>query len=494
MAAPEPASADARDTADLRAAFDLADYTADRITELLGPTAQAALARNETVPARRVCRADRSVTATLVRLFLLQEALPVDVVAKALPLDAADRLGLVAREVDLVRAVADVRPHDDDFYVVCDLGSGMDGRIRPVAVDHVLGIGGASMSLAELTVRHEVGSALDLGTGCGVQAFHLSRHADTVVATDVLPRALRFAALGAALSGVDVDLRAGRLFEPVAQERFDLIVSNPPFAIGAGREGTLVYRDSGLAGDELCRSLVQAVPGHLNPGGWCQLLANWVHRRGEDWRERVGSWLPPDVDAWVLQREVLDPAAYVSFWLHDSGEVAASDYPTRYDRWLDGLERSGVEAVGFGWLILRRTDSAAVVTRIEEWPHPVEHPLGPVVSGAFERLDWLRAHAAPGELLAARLCLVDGVIQEQRGAPGAEDPAEVMLSQNFGLRRRRRVDTAAAALAGACDGQLPVGVLIRAVAEVLEESVEALQDQWLPLIRDLVAEGFLTPF
>jgi hypothetical protein len=314
-----------------------------------------------------------------------------------------------------------------------------------------------------------------------------------VVGTDVLPRALRFAEVGAALSGVDLDLRAGQLFDPVARERFDLIVSNPPFAIGADADGTRVYRDSGSAGDEFCRALVRAAPDHLEPGGWCQLLANWVYRRGEDWRDRVGGWLPTDVDAWVLQREVLDPAAYVSLWLRDSGEVAAPDYPTRYDKWLEGLERSGVEAIGFGWLTLRRTDSAAAVTRIEEWPYPVEHPLGPVVAGAFARIDWLRAHADPVALSAARLCLVDGVVQEQRGAPGAEDPTEVILSQNFGLRRRRRVDTATAALVGACDGELPIGVLVRAVAEVLGESAEALGDRLLPVIRDLVAEGFLTP-
>jgi methylase of polypeptide subunit release factors len=483
---------DQADVAELRTAFDRADWTADRIAEILGDVAAAALARNETVPARRACLADGSTAATLTRLFVLQDTIPISEAARALPLEAAGRFSLIIDERNVVRALLAVRPHDEGLYVVSDLACGLDARIRPVAGDHVLGIGGASMSLADLTVRQRIGSALDLGTGCGVQAFHLTRHADRVVATDVLPRALRFAALGAALSGVRLDLREGSLFEPVAGERFDLVVSNPPFAIGAVADGARTYRDSGLVGDEVCRRLVAAVPEHLNPGGWCQLLANWVHRRGEDWRDRVGGWLPKGVDAWALQREVLDPAAYVSLWLHDSGEVAGLDYPQRYDRWLDGLERAGVEAIGFGWLTLRRTEAAPVV-RIEEWPHPVEHPLGPTVADAFERIDWLRAHEDPRALLTAQLQLAGDVVQEQRGLPGAEDPTELTLRQNYGMRRVRRVDTATAALVGACDGKLPVGVLVDAVAEVLEEPVGQVREQVLPLLRELVAEGFLSP-
>ena len=54
----------------------------------------------------------------------------------------------------------------------------------------VLGVGGASTTLAGITVRTPVGSALDLGTGSGIQALHASRHATRVTATDLNPRAL----------------------------------------------------------------------------------------------------------------------------------------------------------------------------------------------------------------------------------------------------------------------------------------------------------------
>jgi methylase of polypeptide subunit release factors len=473
------------DLAVVRAAFGAADYTADGVADLLGPVAGAALARNETVPARRACRGSDHPAAGLVRLFLLQDR----VRASDLPplLDAATRLGLVVRDGEEVRAALDVRPHDEDCWVVSDLGSGLDGRVRPVPADHVLGVGGASVSLAELTVRHPVRVALDVGTGCGVQALHLARHAEAVVATDVLPRALQLAGYSAALSGAELDLREGDMLAPVAGECFDLIVSNPPFAIGAGSART--YRDGGLPADDLCRRFVGDVPALLAPGGYCQLLANWVHRRGQDWRERVAQWLPAGCDALVVQREVLDPAAYVSLWLHDSGEVAAPDYLDRYARWLDELAAQDAEGIGFGWITLRRVDAAGS-HRVLDRPQPMDSPLGPHVAEHFARTAWLRAQQ--GDLRGSVLRVARDVTQESIGEPGAEDPARLLLRRAGGLRPVRAVDTATAALVGACDGTLPVGVLLNAVADLLETEPATLAAQVLPTLTELVSEGFLS--
>lgn len=124
--------------------------------------------------------------------------------------------------------------------------SDLDSALRDGAVrrDHVLGIGGASVSLARAVVRNPVERALDLGTGCGIQALHLDAHCADIVATDTNERALTLAAATARLNGMSWDLRCGSLFEPVDGERFDLIVSNPPFVVGAGARD-YIYRDSG---------------------------------------------------------------------------------------------------------------------------------------------------------------------------------------------------------------------------------------------------------
>jgi methylase of polypeptide subunit release factors len=429
---------------------------------------------------------------TLVRLFLLQLTVPDDAAAAALPVDAHE-LGLVASGDDGTRALVDVRPyaeHDDaapTWWVVSDLGTGLDGVDRRLPDDHVLGVGGASTMLAQLTPREPVGTTVDIGTGCGVQALHAGRHSERVIATDVSPRAVRFAALTTALSGVEVELRQGSLLEPVAHEQADLILSNPPFVVSPA--GTHTYRDGGLPLDGLCARLVRDAPQRLTPHGNLVLLANWVHVAGTDWRDRVGGWLPAaGVDALVVQREVLDPAEYVAMWLRDSGEARDVE---AYDAWLRAFEDASVEGVGLGFVRVRRTDSATR-SALLDWPHPVEQPLAPHLSGWLDRRAWL-AEADDDHLLAAVLRVAPDVVQEQVGRPGADDPEHVVLRSLGGFRRAARVDTATAALVGACEGTLPVGALLAAVASVLGEDPSRLRERLLPGIRDLVEQGVLEP-
>jgi methylase of polypeptide subunit release factors len=368
---------------------------------------------------------------------------------------------------------------------------GLDGGDRRVAADHVLNVSSASSTLAQLTVREPFGSALDLGTGCGVQALHLSTQCDRVVGTDVNRRALAMARVNATLNDVELDLREGSLLDPVVGERFDLVVSNPPFVVSPGTQGLFVYRDSGLAGDEVGRRLVGGVHEHLRPGGWCQLLLNWVHRRGEPWEERVAGWVSgTGCDAWAVQREVTDPARYVEMWLADAGLHRARDYGRRYDAWLSWFDEQQVEGVGFGWVVLRRADRAVPEVRVEDWPYEVEQPLGPEVAACARRTDWLRGGAA---VLDGRLRTADDVVQETHGSPGVEDPERIVLRRRRGMRRARQVDTVEAALVGACDGDLTAGQILAAVATLLDRDAGSIRREYAERVRELVADGFLEP-
>jgi methylase of polypeptide subunit release factors len=375
---------------------------------------------------------------------------------------------------------------------VSDLGTGLDGLTAPLPAEHVLGLGGASATLAQCTVRPRVDRTLDVGTGSGVQALHASRHSREVVATDVSKRAVRLAGLTADLSGVRLDLRQGDLLEPVDGETFDLVVSNPPFVVGAPPGETRhTYRDSGLHLDGVSARLAAGAPALLRPGGTFQMLANWVHRSGEPWEQRVAGWLPAGgVDAIVVQREVLDPAEYVATWLRDAGEAGSPAYVERYDAWLDALERAGVDGVGFGLVAARRTDEPRRLTTLD-WPHPVEQPLGPHLESWFARQRWLAA-ADDDVLLAAPLRVADDVLQEQVGRPGAEDPEHLVLRQQVGLRRAFAADTTTAAVVGACDGTLPLGTLVAAVDQLLG-GAPADRADLLREVRDLVAAGVLRP-
>ncbi|WP_439331702.1 DUF7059 domain-containing protein [Nocardioides silvaticus] len=493
-----------------------ADFTYDAVAGLLGAEAHAALSRNETTPALGRTT-DGSPLATLVRLFLLQQPVPAVDAERALP-GLVGRLaaeGMVAESAGEVAALLDCRPYgtDDpsagsgtgDLWVVSDLTPALDGRPQQVTGDHVLGISPASTSLAQLTLREDVGSALDLGTGCGVQALHLAGHADRVVATDINPRALDLARFNAELNEVGdrVDVRDGSFFEPVAGERFDLIATNPPFVISpatGSRSDRLVYRDSGMPGDQVVEHVVRTAPQHLADGGWCQVLANWAIVGDRPWDERLAGWLPDDCDALVVQREVIDPSAYVELWLKDSGHHPAvgagtiADYVARYDAWLSWLKDQGVTGIGFGWINLHRTGatgsagstSSARHRELVDWPYDVEQPIAPAIA------EWAQARAAvvdPSSTLVVR----PDVRQETVGPVGAEDPATILLRQQRGFRRARQVDTVVAAVVGACDGELPVGAILDAVAQLLGLDPAETSQRYLPEVVSLVGEAFLLP-
>ncbi|MFI7387476.1 methyltransferase [Streptomyces sp. NPDC049813] len=482
----------------LRDALLVAEFTADGLLDLLGAPAYAALARSETVPALRATRGDTPLE-TLVRLFLLQQPVPRERAAGVLPLDACLEGGWLRGAGDDVAATVDVRPYGgpdgEDWFIVSDLGCAVGGAGGIGSDDEgvVLGVGGASTTLAGLTVRTPVDSALDLGTGSGIQALHAARHATRVTATDLNPRALHITALTLALSGVPAaDLREGSLYEPVGEATYDLIVSNPPFVISPGAR--LTYRDGGMAGDDLCRSLVQGAGEHLNEGGYAQFLANWQHVEGEEWTERLRSWVPRGCDAWIVQREVQDITQYAELWLRDAGDHRTDPqrYAARYDAWLDEFEARKVTAVGFGWITLRKGAAEEPSIVVEEWPHPVEQPLGETVRAHFERVDWLRTHD-DAALLEASFTLAGEVVQEQVGLPGAEDPEHVVLRQGRGMRRATKVDTIGAGFAGVCDGSLSAGRILDAIAQLVGEEQVLLRDRTPAQIRTLIEQGFITP-
>lgn len=479
---------------ELRAALREAPFTPQAVHELLGTPAHRALMRNETTPAIRAT-ADGSPLSTLIRLFSLQR--PVDAAAaeRALP-ELVDRLclaGVLERTVSEVRARVDVRPYgdeDNDWWVVCDLTPGLDGADRTVPSDHVLGISEASMTLAQLTNREPVERALDLGAGCGVQSLHLSTHASQVVSTDVNARALAMARATARLNDVELDIRDGSLFEPVADEQFDLIVTNPPFVISPGTGERLVYRDSGLPGDELVRRLVTEAPNHLRPGGWLQVLGNWVHRGGRSWDDRVAEWLADSgCDAWVLQREVVDLPTYVELWLADAGLHGTPQYRERYDTWLSWFADEGIEAVGFGWMCLRRTDRDSPMIRMEDWHAEIEQPVAPQVRAWADAIDII--DVADRELMSLRPRQND-LVQEDLSTPGAAEPERIVVRQQHGLRRARQVDTVEAGLIGACDGELSIGQIIDALAQLLDCDARELRTSYAESVRSLFEDGYLT--
>ena len=512
----------------LRADLSESGWGVEAVTTLLGEAADAALRREIRLPALRSVRAalaagtGSSPVAVLTALFMLGESVLATVLDAALPRTGAAGaavIGLVGEpdEAGYVRARVDLRPHEavDDageirWWVASDLGELVTGRA--LAPDHVLGIGGAGLTLAGLTPRTRVRNALDLGCGCGIQTLYLLRHAEHVVATDVSERALSFTAFNAALAGVCVtgdpdagsgggggrlELLRGSLLEPVAGRRFDLIASNPPFVLTppAVREAGLPLMEYRDAGGPVLPELVAGLREHLEPGAAAVMLGNWEHRDADSWREAVATWIPEGLDGWVIEREVQDPVEYATMWLRDGGltpERDAEGFDAALGAWIDDFEVRGVQGVGFGYLIVHRPLRSRDPWRLlEEVTTSGQGVLGHHVAEVLEVRERLAGldDAAVADL---RPVLAPDVTEERHFIPGAAEPTVILLRQGGGLGRTIRASTVVAALAGVADGELSVGQIASAVVALTGEDAIGLRAEMVEATRHLIAVGFLT--
>ena len=512
----------------LRADLSESGWGVEAVTTLLGEAADAALRREIRLPALRSVRAalaagtDSSPVAVLTALFMLGEPVLATALDAALPRTGAAGaavIGLVGEpdEAGYVRARVDLRPHEavDDageirWWVASDLGELVTGRA--LAPDHVLGIGGAGLTLAGLTPRTRVRNALDLGCGCGIQTLYLLRHAEHVVATDISERALAFTAFNAALAGVCVmggpdagsgggggrlELLQGSLLEPVAGRRFDLIASNPPFVLTppAVREAGLPLMEYRDAGGPVLPVLVAGLREHLEPGAAAVMLGNWEHRGADSWREAVATWIPEGLDGWVIEREVQDPVEYATMWLRDGGltpERDAEGFDAALGAWIDDFEVRGVQGVGFGYLIVHRPLRPRDPWRLlEEVTTSGQGVLGHHVAEVLEVRERL-AGLDDDAVADLRPVLAPDVTEERHFIPGAAEPTVILLRQGGGLGRTIRASTVVAALAGVADGELSVGQIASAVVALTGEDAIGLRAEMVEATRHLITVGFLT--
>ncbi|MFY9714946.1 MAG: methyltransferase [Microbacterium sp.] len=483
----------------LAADLDAADFRSEPLRRLWGEEADDALGRGMREPILRAISGDEGVLATLGRLFVLGMPQPSPHVEAALPrlgVEGLTALGLARVDAETVIPWALLRPQSfvdadgvGEWWIASDLDEIALGTALPA--DHVLGVGGASRTLAETILPIEVDRALDLGTGCGIQSLLVARYARTVVATDISARALAYAELNARINGVaNIEFRQGSMFRPVAGEAFDLVVSNPPFVITPRSEGVpeYEYRDGGLVGDALVEQFIRDVPLYLTPGGVAQLLGNWESRGDVRGLDRLSSWVPDGLDLWVVQREELTPLGYAELWIRDGGTTPRdAAFTPLLTAWLDDFALRGVTSIGFGYVLLRRPAAAdSPLRRIETVAQPV--------SGVGRALrDGLAVHDLLAAGLPPTLVSAPDVTEARHLLPGDDDPSVIELRQGGGFSRTLSVDPALAAFVGACDGELTVMQIAAALADLFEVPFADLWADLEPRIRSLVFDGFLAP-
>jgi release factor glutamine methyltransferase len=113
-------------------------------------------------------------------------------------------------------------------------------------------------------------TVLDMGTGSGVCAVFAAPQAQRVVAVDINAAAARCAGINAQMNRLEhkIEVRHGDLFDAVAEERFDLVLFNPPFLRGTPRND----RDRAWRSTDVAERFAAGLDSHLRTGGAALML------------------------------------------------------------------------------------------------------------------------------------------------------------------------------------------------------------------------------
>ena len=470
-------------TADLARLLRLAGYEPDRIQQRLS-TGDQLLARSPELPSYLRRLGDGDELAVLLRLFLLGVPVARARLDELVSAELQTRLrgaGLLVPEAEAVHGSARLVPHDE-LLIASDPAGAAEAH-----ADHVPGVHRPSVALAHLTVRGEGERALDLCTGNGIQAILLAAHAERVVATDVNARALAYAAFNAALNGVDnIETRQGSFFEPVEDERFDLVVANPPYVVSP--ESAYLFRDGGLPRDAVSEHVVRATPAVLAPGAFASVLIAWA-LDPDDPAARPRGWLEGSgCDAFLLHTSTDDPLETATVWNRDLLDRPEA-FAEALDRWLAYYRELEIAQLGYACLVLhKRSDGGDGRLEAQQLPQAALRPAGRHVRRLFETHDRLAEIGAGNGLRDRRLRVVDDAVvtQDTRFTAGGWRAEALTLRLESGLPFTAELDRPTARLIRELDGSKTLDEALAAVLESDDERATGLS-----LARRMLEIGFL---
>ena len=428
---------------------------------------------------------------TLLKLFTLRLWIEEPAACEAfapVSLERLSALGVLETGAKGVRARVALS-FCEDLWLFHDEMVDSPKRLRP---DHVLGTNPAALTLANLTVRAPADCALDVGTGCGVQALLAAKHCRKVIASDTNPRALNYTQFNARLNRrPNVECQLGSLFEPVAGSKFDLIVCNPPFVISP--ESEYLFRDSGLPADQLSEQVVRAAPGLLNEGGFASILCSWAHWEEEDWSARPRGWTADNAcDVYVFRGKTEDPLGHAALW-NEGYDPAA--FARRLDLWQEYYQKLGIKALTVGAVVLRRRSAGGNWTRTDELPQRLVGSCSAHILRVTEAEDFLSGLSGDEALfdrvftLPPDHCLHQTMVHE----PGKFVIQKMELELQGGLRFVGKLDAASFQMLKRCDGQRTLRSIVTELAGIGKASFEQIRDQAGRVAREIIRCGFLVP-
>ncbi len=179
-----------------------------------------------------------------------------------------------------IASVDDQGWHTDGWVVVpYDGGYLLVDRFAPYGGNDIrVYLGNDSLILANMIRRRRGIRMLDLGAGSGIYGLLCAGHDSLATLTDIDWRAVDFCRLNEALNRSTgrithfVRVLQGDIFEPVKGERFDLVVSLPPYVPSLSEEQLYMFANGGENGISVIRRIIEEVPSYLNEQGELMIL------------------------------------------------------------------------------------------------------------------------------------------------------------------------------------------------------------------------------
>jgi SAM-dependent methyltransferase len=483
---PRPITADA--AARLRSYFEEAGYTetglASRVT-----ISEFATPDTRTLPRVLGRTSEPSPGNALTRLFWLGLEQSREAITKVLPEDVLTILlesGLVEAAGPAIVPQVALWPLAK-FLIASDQYSAFKGGRR----DLVLWPNPTTYTVWRFAIRDRFRAVLDLGTGNGVIGLLAAINSDTVVATDLNPRAIEFAQFNAILNGVaNMETVLGDCFEPVSDRTFDLILANPPFFITPRND--FFFCQNPLELDGLCRRLIKEAPAHLNEGGYFQMLCEWAEIEGQPWQERIAEWLEgTGCDTWILHSMKQEPDFYAENYILQTVPDKSQD-AERFSEFMQYYRQRKLAAIHNGFIIMRRRSGGSRL-RIDEMPAPDSRDVGEAILDGFAAHDLLDACAEEEKLLAMRLRPSADARLTRNYLP-AEDGwhvESILLRRENAMPFQLALEPLVAEFFRQFDGKRTAGEAIQAMAGKSDAPLEKVRSESLGVLRRFIECGFL---
>ena len=351
----------------------------------------------------------------------------------------------------------------------------------------VIGPGPTTMQLVDL-IGPSPGDVLDVGCGAGTMALvAAARGARWAVGVDLSERAVAVARWNARLNGSRAEFRGGDLLAPVAGERFDLVLSQPPYVVLPPGLVATTYLHGGPLGEELALRFAAAFPAALLPGGLAILHFDAPALPGPPVVERLRAALGRAVaDLVVLTAQGpsadLESAAYGA--LEDPS--LGPGYRSAVARYRDHLAAAGVTAFTRVLALVRRP-AAGPRGLTAQLPAALDRATPAALAHLLDGLDL--AGAPEAELLSASVGPAPGarLVQEQPLTPGAEPSIRLRFAE--GLASDLELTPASLALLEALAASPNVSAAIDAYARACGAGPQEVQAPALAAVRDGLARG-----